>query len=281
MGEISLNWEEFNDWLNKKYSKTWARNVFCYTKKYHNLLNGNLRELESFSKSKKNNVLKSLIALSKYLGLYETFKARILNYGIKWENQNSFEAFLRIMHTKEGLMKWVKTCLNVLNDSETTFITYVMISGLRKGEAVNSFNLIINLNKEGKLHKYYNSELEALEHFKFEKTFIRGSKNTFFSFIPKAFINQITRCKPISYSTLRKHLRKHKLKSRLSELRDYYATFTIHHELTREEADILQGRIGKSIFMRHYFSPTIKNLRNRTLKVANKLFHEVTLNAVS
>ena len=58
---------------------------------------GNLRELDSFSKSKKNHTLKALIALSKYLGNYEQIKAIIKNYGIKWAHQNSLEAVLRMM----------------------------------------------------------------------------------------------------------------------------------------------------------------------------------------
>jgi len=33
----------------------------------------------------------------------------------------------------------------------------------------------------------------------------------------------------------------------------------------------LQGRVGKSIFMRHYFSPNIKDLRDRVLKAVNEM----------
>ena len=269
--KISLNWGDFRKWLYAKYSEEWAGKVLNYIKKYHGLLNGNLRELESFSKSKKNNVLKSLIALSKYLGIYELFKTRISNFGIKWEKQNSFESFLRIMNTKEGLTEWIKECIKVLDENKSTFIKFMTISVLRKGEAVKSFNRIITLNQEGRLHEYYNPDLESLEHFRFEKDFIRGSKNVFFSFIPKGFINQITRCNPISYSALRKHLKKHNLKTRLNEIRDYYGTFMVHNGLIREEVDLLQGRVGKSIFMRHYFSPSINNLRDRILKAIQSM----------
>jgi len=34
----------------------------------------------------------------------------------------------------------------------------------------------------------------------------------------------------------------------------------------REEVDLLQGRVGKSIFVRHYWSPAITELRDRVLK---------------
>ena len=266
-----MDWGDFKEWLNKKYSKTWVPTVFCYAKKYHGMLNGNLRDLDSFSKSKKNHTLKALIALSKYLGVYEQFKVRIKSYGIKWGRQNSFQAFLRIMNVKEGLMEWIKECMNVLDSSQALFVKFVVMSGLRKGEALNAFNMIVRLNQEGKLHEHYNLELESLEHFRFENVFIRGTKNAFFSFVPKRFIEQVAACKLISYSTLRKRLKRHGMKSRLNELRDYFATYMVHHGVIREEVDLLQGRVGRSIFMRHYFSPTVRDLKNRVLKAINEI----------
>ena len=57
---------------------------------------------------------------------------RIKNHGIKWENSNSLQAFLRIMNTKAGLMKWVKKCVEGLDKDYATFIRFVLILGLRK-----------------------------------------------------------------------------------------------------------------------------------------------------
>jgi intergrase/recombinase len=266
-----FNWNAFKEWLLKRYSKTWAPTVFSYAKKYHWMLTGNLRELDSFSKSKKNNVLKSLIALSKYLGFYHSFKLRVASYGIKWEYQDSLEAFLRITEPKEEIVEWLKACLKVLDEDKSTFLWFLAVSGLRKGEAISSFNLIIKLSQKGKLNEYYNKELQALEHFRFGRLFLRGSKNVFFSFIPNQLIEKIAKCKPISETTLKRHLKRNGLKSRLNELRDHFATFMVYNGLIKEEADLLQGRIGKSIFMRHYFSPAIKDLRDRTLKALNEM----------
>jgi predicted KAP-like P-loop ATPase len=75
--------DDFREWLNKRYSKSWANQIFYYARKYHSMINGSLREINSFSKEKRNRVLKSLIALSKYLGLCKEFKKRIKNHGIK------------------------------------------------------------------------------------------------------------------------------------------------------------------------------------------------------
>jgi len=58
---------------------------------------------------------------------------------------------------------------------------------------------------------------------------------------------------------------------RLKELRDYYATFMVQDGLIREEVDLLQGRVGKSIFMQHYFSPNIEDLRGRVLAAVGRM----------
>jgi len=72
-----------------------------------------------------------------------------------------------------------------------------------------------------------------------------------------------SRCKPITYDVIGKRLRRRGLRVRINELRDFYATFMVRHGLIKEEVDLLQGRITKSIFVRHYWSPAIKELRQR------------------
>lgn len=57
----------------------------------------------------------------------------------------------------------------------------------------------------------------------------------------------------------------------MGELRDYFGTFMVHNGLIKEEVDVLQGRVGESIFTRHYFSPSFIELRTRTLKAVDKL----------
>lgn len=245
--------------------------VYAYARKHHELLNSDLSELEHFSKSKKNTVLKALIALSKYLGVYVQFKNRIKAYGIIWERQNSVESFLRIINAKNDLKEWLEKAMKTLNEDQKTFMEYACISGLRKSEAVNSFNLVIKLSKEGKLNEYYNSELQSLEHFRFKSLFLRNTKNAFISFIPKEFIQKIACSKPISYGMLRITFKKHGLSTRIKDLRNHHATFMLQHGLLKEEVDLLHGRIGDSIFMKSYFSPKIGVLRDRTLKNVHKL----------
>ena len=106
----------------------------------------------------------------------------------------------------------------------------------------------------------------CLEHFKFKDIFLRNTKNVYISFVPKSTILDIANSKPVTYSAIIKRLKRKGLRTRINKLRDYYATFMVKHGLIREEVDLIQGRIPGSVFIRHYWSPSFKELRDRTLK---------------
>jgi hypothetical protein len=54
------------------------------------------------------------------------------------------------------------------------------------------------------------------------------------------------------------------------------ASFMVRHNIISEEADLLQGRVPKSVFVRHYLKENPRELRDRTLKAITEL--EQTLN---
>ena len=89
--------------------------------------------------------------------------------------------------------------------------------------------------------------------------------------IPKDLVKQIVECEPITYDVIGKRLTRRGIKTRINELRDYYATFMVRHGLIKEEVDLLQGRITKSIFVRHYWSPAIKELKQRVFTALQEL----------
>ncbi|MCD6529823.1 hypothetical protein J7L06_06010 [Candidatus Bathyarchaeota archaeon] len=268
----TLDWDGFREWLKAKYSKKYAWTVHRYAKRYFYMFQGNLGEVETFGRAKRRIVLSSLIALSKYLGVYEAFKRRMKNYGLKWESQSSFESFMRILReSKSDVLGWVKRCLEAFDKPYAMFVKFALISGLRKTEAIEAFNLAVKLGKAGSLSEYYNRELQTLEHFRYPEKFIRGSKNVFFSIIPSGFLASMVECGTVSDSGYKRRLKKAGLPSRIKDLRDYYATFMLQHGLFKEEVDLIQGRIGKTIFMKHYFSPSIRDLCDRTLKAVRKI----------
>ena len=236
------------------------------------MLDGNLRELEVFSPSVRDHAIKALIVLSKYLGVYELFKARMKNYGIKTSRPDAFSSFLRMFNSNsEDLLEWYREALSVLRVNERLYLKFVALTGIRKSEALESFNLIIQLYKLGRLDAYYDQELCVLEHFKFKEKFLRRTKNVYISFVPEKLVLEIVKSRPVTYEAITKRLRRRGLETRINELRDYYATFMVRHGLIREEVDLLQGRIPPNIFIRHYWSPSFKDLRDRTLKAVRQL----------
>jgi len=79
----AFDFSAFRTWLFNKYSKKHAYNIFNYARKYSHMLCEDLRELELLTPSVRDHAIKALIALSKYLGVYDSFKSRLKNYGIK------------------------------------------------------------------------------------------------------------------------------------------------------------------------------------------------------
>jgi len=195
------------------------------------------------------------------------FKERIKDYGIKWTTFSSIDSFLRILNSNnKDILTWYQKATNVLNNDCSTYLKFLITSGLRPNEGIESFNLI-----RTKLDEYYNEELGTLEHFRFKETFLRNTKNAFITIIPKAFMMEIAKKNKVTYSMVKKKLQRNNLPIELNELRDYYATFMVRHGLIKEEVDLLQGRIGKSIFVRHYWSPAIKELKQRVFKALKEL----------
>jgi intergrase/recombinase len=157
-----------------------------------------------------------------------------------------------------------------LDENEKLYLKFLLLSGLRKREGIQSFNLIIDLARTGRLADYYNEDLSMLEHYKY-KQFLRNTKNAYITIMPKDFVMQIANSKPVSYSAIHCCLYRKHLRLRLKELRSYYASVMVRHNIISEEVDILQGRVPKSVFARHYLKENPTELRDRTLKAITEL----------
>jgi len=268
-----IDWLQFKTWIYNKYSDTWAVSIYCYAKKYSYLLS-NVGNIENLPSTIKNNVTKSLIILSKFLGIHQQFKQRLLDYGVKLHRQDSFTSFLRILNTNSNnndILKWLQDVKPILNDSENIFLRFCLYSGLRKSEAIISFNRIIELYNKGLLNEYYDNDLNCLLHFKYPKDFIRKTKNCFISFISEELLKQIRNSKPVSYDAISRRLYRNNAKCRINELRDYFGTYLLQHGILEAEINLCQGRIPPSIFIKHYWSPKLSELRDRIFKALKDL----------
>jgi len=265
-----IDWQQFKTWIFNKYSNSSAITFYCYAKKYCYLLT-EVRGIENLSPTIKNNVIKSLIILSKYLGFHENFKQKLKNHGIKTTTPNSLRSFLRILNANNtDTLKWYNEAITVLRENERILLKFLLKSGLRKGESVESFNKVIELNKFGNLDDYYDSKLNCLCHFKY-KEFIRRTKNCYITFITEDLLNEIANSEPVNYNALRIRLNRKNMKCRINELRDYYGTYLLQHGILEAEINLCQGRIPPSIFIKHYWSPKLSELRDRIFKALKDL----------
>jgi hypothetical protein len=243
--------------------------MFNYTLKYYDTYS-NPSIIQTVPETIRHNVLKSMIALSKFKGDYLEFHDKIKQYGIKWVSQDSFTSFLKIFNNNhDSLMQWYKEASNVMKPHEKLWLKYLALSGLRRTEAEISFNKILKLGKQGRSD--YINENGIVEHFRFPKDFLRGTKNCYITIVPASLIEEIANSQHLCYSTLRKRMLHNGLNQRFKELRSFYSSFMARNGLMSEEIDLLQGRVPKTVFARHYLKENIGEFKNRVLEGNNKL----------
>jgi intergrase/recombinase len=268
---IKINWSEYKQYLLSKYAKSYAVQLFEYSKKYYPLLN----EVNSILLAKstvRNNVINALTALSRFLGTYNSFIAEMKAHGIKRVRLDPVQAFTRIFNSNahKGLGKWYQDALAVLKENERLYLRFMLLSGVRAMEGVKAFNLIVELGPKY-TEEYYNCETRFLEHFKYPKLFLRRSKNIYVSAVPRKLLDEISMSTRISYNALDKRLDRAGLPMRIKQLRSFYATKMRETGLLSEQIDLVQGRVGKSIFLQHYFKQDAKSLSRQILQLLPKL----------
>jgi hypothetical protein len=271
--DMEINFDDYKVFLSNKYTnKQYARAQLSNAIKYSECLE-NPSKLLSFPASQQSNILKAMVCLSKYLGCYEEYKAKLKSYDIKWSNEDTaFNGFLAIFnHKHDTLPDYIKEIQPLLHDNEKLFLRFLAITGLRKSEGLHSFNMIIDLNSEGKLSEYYNQELQVLEHFKYGKVFLRGTKNAYISFVSKEMIDQICNSEPVTYNAIHCRFMRKNIKLRLKELRSYNNTYMRKNGVLSELVDVLAGRVPKTVFCRHYLAETMKAFSNQVLSIQRNL----------
>lgn len=153
---------------------------------------------------------------------------------------------------------------------------FIVVTGLRFEEALNAYNLVVELTRSGRLDEYYNAEQNILEHFRFKNLFLRRTKKAFMSYAPKELIKEISsKGSPLTKDMIIKRIQRLRLKQRFADLREFYASYSTKY-LRQPEIDFIQGRVSASVFMRNYFNPIwIVDLKDRTLKNASGLLELV------
>jgi intergrase/recombinase len=187
-------------------------------------------------------------------------------YDLKWSSGNKdaliLRRLLRPRNQDNDIKEWIQTIKQKV-ERLYTFTEFVITTGLRKIECINSYNLIIALTETNKLNDYLIDN--TLEHYRFHKTFLRNTKKAFISFVLTDLVKKVAKSPKISEDIIDKVLKRRHIPLRFSDIREYWAT-AMTRFLSQPEIDFLQGRVSSNTFMQHYFNPTlIHDLKERTL----------------
>lgn len=145
------------------------------------------------------------------------------------------------------------------------------ITGLRPTEGALSCKLITELSEKDKLDLYLDKDLMMLQHFRFPELFLRKSKNVYISFITPELLRLILETKPrIKYSALDTKIGRLGYDNKTKQLRKFFAT-NLRNCLPQELIDLLQGRIGQTVFMKFYYKPLLLDIQQKTIKALQPL----------
>jgi hypothetical protein len=173
----------------------------------------------------------------------------------------------------------------------TTWVTYSMIVLADNGntgyslwsyaEVVESVRLL-NFGHPGN-HKatrtimgedsplYYNPEQKILQHYRFPELFIRRTKTVYISVVDDSIVSIARKIgKAPTLNALKMQSRRTSMSMKLKYCRKIYASWLHRCGISSDLIDMLQGRIGKNIFLKHYLTPSA-DYKDRVLQTLEKL----------
>ena len=155
-------WENFEVFLLNDYRGDWKNQVIRNVKRYGSHIEScDLSILKTFTDHKRLSVMKSFAAYAKFSGSYERFRHLIKQYGLKWSTNNDDVIIARLLkygsNSSSGgipreFLDWIKSVRVHVPDLDT-FMDFVISTGLRLDEAINSYSLIVELSNKGQLDR--------------------------------------------------------------------------------------------------------------------------------
>jgi intergrase/recombinase len=84
-------------------------------------------------------------------------------------------------------------------------------------------------------------------------------------------IDEVKYSDSLNWNALRKRMDRKHQRYRFKELRSFNGSFLVKNGLISEAVNLLQGRVSKSVFARHYLKENIGEFKSRVLDGNNKL----------
>lgn len=256
-----------------------AEDRIRYAKQYASVLALRyIEELQQLSPNKRIHVMKALSSLARYTGQTDIWLAIRQQYGLQWSTgTEKIDAFTRFFDDSKDLdtmLQWLREALQVLPADYANFLVFCTLTGMRASECVETVNLIHNPTAVG---SYYNLEQMILQHYRFPHLFIRRTKAVYISVADESIVAIARKIeKPPTLNGLKMQSKHRNLSMRLKYCRKIFASHLHRSGLSSDLIDMLQGRIGKNIFLKHYLTPTA-DYKDRVLTALRGLQEQLLL----
>jgi hypothetical protein len=268
-----INWQQFQQYLLQRMTAKTAEDRVRYAKQFVSILtNGDAHILLSAPPNKRIHIMKSLSCLAKYTGDQENWLAIRRKHGLTWstgtEKLDAFSRFFDDSKDLDTMITWLKEAMQVLPDTYSNFFLFCTLTGMRCSEALDSVKLIKNPDT---FKRYYDPDGCLLRHYAFSDPFIRRTKAVYISIVNDKILSIAQNINPtLTINALKMAIKHRNLSMQLKYCRKIYASFLRHQGIQPEIIDMLQGRIGKNIFLRHYLTPS-SDYKNQVLQALEKL----------
>lgn len=213
------------------------------------------------SGEKRIHIMKAMAALARFTGEVPAWQEIKQRYNLTWttgtEKLDALQRFFDDSKSLDSMLQWVRDALKILPAQMGQAIRWCILTGLRPMESLQTIRLI---NDHIAFKTYYDRDKQILQHFKFPDLFLRRTKTTYITIVNKELlaIAQNAVSNP-SYDRIRYACADiGGLPFHMAYCRKIFASWLRQSGIESEIVDLLQGRVGKNIFLRNYYRPSLE-----------------------
>ena len=274
---LIIDWQQFHQFLLQRMTPKTAEDRLRYAKQFGYLLHQcEAASLLQLSPNKRIHVMKALSALARFTGRSDVWQHLCQRYQLSWSTgTEKIDAFTRFFDSSKDLdtmIGWLREAIQVLPPRYANFHLFCTLTGLRASECLEAVKLLNNFSAA---EKYYNPEQQVLQHYRFPELFIRRTKAVYISIASEPIIDIAKSIRSIpTLNGLKCHIRHSCLSMQVKYCRKIYASWLHKCGISDSLIDMLQGRIGKNIFLRHYLTPS-SDYKQNVLQALEQLRREL------
>ena len=279
-----IDWQQFHNFLLQRMTEKTAEDRLRYAKQYYAHLLSKKFEIEQIGHlqqlppNKRIHIMKALSSLARFTGQTDNWQAIRKRYGLQWSTgTEKIDAFTRFFDSSRDLdimLQWLREAIAALSKDYANMFLFCTLTGIRGSECVEAVRLVQNMGNNT-LNQYYNPDQQVLQHYRFPDIFIRRTKAVYISVVDTEIVGIAQSIKKTpSIDTLKMATRHRSLSMRLKYCRKIQASWLHKCGISSDLIDVLQGRISRSIFLKHYLTPD-SSYKAKVLDALKKLRQEI------